>query len=89
MMPEQHYEVHKTSKIVWNSPKVSCITFPQRIVGKRASLMYHHVSNPLKSLRRRVSALSDTLIIVNISFNLLKPLESVFCVKLCGLRVSE
>lgn len=84
-MTECNYYSHKTIRIVWNWPKASRVTFPYLTVSNRAPRCHSctHVPScltlkPSQSLRRRMSALSDTLIIGNIDYNLLKLLKSLF-----------
>ena len=91
LMAEQRYASHKTSVIVWNVPEVSCITFPHlsERVNELLCCSSSHVPSCLRlpNLQRH---LSDTLIIGNITFSLLKPLHSVFCLTHCllsGLNV--
>lgn len=92
MMTEQHYEFHKTYEIVWNLPELSCITFPPSLsegVNELLCCSSTHVPSCLR-LPNLQCHLSDTLIIGNITFSLLKPLQSVFCLTLCllsGLNV--
>lgn len=76
MMTEHHYEIHKTSKIVsklQHFPSLNCVE--NRAPSCHSCTRVPSCLKPSQSLQRHMSALSDTLIIGNINFNLLTPLR--------------